>query len=661
MIIKKICIENYKSFETQVDFDLVGETKETNKNIILIGGMNGAGKTSLLEAINICLYGLPKSEIFKRINRNQLRRGNALVRFELHLFLDSGDNLVVIRKWKANRFQNDIRFSDLEEELIVKQNNEIKRLSQDLWQDYLNVTIPEGITKFFFFDGEKIQEIATEEHMGVRLKNDMEAVLGIELIRTLIDDLKKNQYEMVKSSNDISRVDIDKLDNDIKYTEDKIKEFEMKLKDLEKDRIDYEDEKKILEDKIRKILGFDPVLLGRKNEFTKQKLQLTTRQTQIQNDTNKLCSNVLPYMLMSNFFIPLLKQIEQERKIRRSKILIENAEEVAREIINSVLLPLIESHKEIATKEVQQKIVEILKKDTGNIGHAILNLSEDDEEQLFKYISNFESEYRIGLEPLLEEEEKINRELKQLEKNLQDLEIPLEVQNSYRELSVKKDEVSEILGRTRQKYVDTEESIFVLKEKLQKQKNERDSLIVSFEGTKYQQDLLNKYNKIINTLEDYIETLKKAKIEDLEKYIFEMYKKLSSKGELLKSVTIDSETYEVSLWDTHEERLNKKQMSQGEKEVFAISLLWALAKSTNFQLPVIIDTPLARLDSSHREQIVREYFPSAGGQVILLSTDEEIRPNDKYYKLLQPFVVNEYTINFDKILEYSELKKGYFL
>ena len=127
--------------------------------------------------------------------------------------------------------------------------------------------------------------------------------------------------------------------------------------------------------------------------------------------------------------------------------------------------------------------------------------------------------------------------------------------------------------------------------------------------------------------------LRKNKVHLLQEKTFEMYRLLSSRSGLIKDLTIDDKTYEVRISDRNGHEIKKSGLSAGEKEVFAVSLLWGLAQTSQLKLPIIIDTPLSRLDSTHRDNIVNNYFPNAGEQVVILSTDTEIDTN--YYRSLE--------------------------
>ena len=104
--------------------------------------------------------------------------------------------------------------------------------------------------------------------------------------------------------------------------------------------------------------------------------------------------------------------------------------------------------------------------------------------------------------------------------------------------------------------------------------------------------------------------------------------------------------------------MRKSGLSAGEKEVFAISLLWGLAQTSQLNLPIIIDTPLSRLDSIHRDNIVRQYFPNAAEQVIILSTDTEVDSN--YFKSLEPHLSGATRLVFNKNQELTTVSEGYF-
>ena len=142
---------------------------------------------------------------------------------------DDGSELVVKRSWTAG-VVDDPRPKDLVEKLVVIQDGKrVSVQSNDIWNDYLKATIPQSITQFFFFDGEKIQEIASDDHSEVRLKASLEAALGIEYINILSKDIA-----YIKNRAKQNFVEV--TDTDIEYKSVGIKKEQKKLEKLVKER-----------------------------------------------------------------------------------------------------------------------------------------------------------------------------------------------------------------------------------------------------------------------------------------------------------------------------------------------------------------------------------------------------------------------------------------
>ena len=127
---------------------------------------------------------------------------------------------------------------------------------------------------------------------------------------------------------------------------------------------------------------------------------------------------------------------------------------------------------------------------------------------------------------------------------------------------------------------------------------------------------------------------------------------------MIASIVIDNDTYIIKALDGNKNEVSLEDLSAGERQLLAISILWTLSDISKINVPVVIDTPLGRLDSKHREQLITKYFPQAGSQTIILSTDEEII--GKYYKSLKPYIGNEYLCFENKQNKTGNIKKGYF-
>ena len=122
--------------------------------------------------------------------------------------------------------------------------------------------------------------------------------------------------------------------------------------------------------------------------------------------------------------------------------------------------------------------------------------------------------------------------------------------------------------------------------------------------------------------------------------------KLLRKADLVTGIDIDGADLKISFLDSHGANIDAKRLSAGERQIVATAVLWGLLQSANRDLPVVIDSPLGRLDKSHRSNLVESYFPYAAGQVVLLSTDEEIA--SEHLDELLPFVGAQYELDFDE-------------
>jgi DNA sulfur modification protein DndD len=148
------------------------------------------------------------------------------------------------------------------------------------------------------------------------------------------------------------------------------------------------------------------------------------------------------------------------------------------------------------------------------------------------------------------------------------------------------------------------------------------------------------------------------KIEALQDSFVETFGRLMRKRGSIHRAEIDPKTFAVELFGLDHQRINKNKLSAGEKQIYAVAMLDALAQTSGNHLPIIIDTPLGRLDSKHRDKLVNQYFPSASHQVILLSTDTEIDLH--HYADLQKHCSRRLHISFDQDRGCSNIETGYF-
>lgn len=660
MKFRKFTVDNYKSF--QFPTEILFPDSENGKSIFLIGGMNGAGKTAIMEGINYCLYGAKIEDIYRSINRKSLALGNASVSFELEIEMDDTTPLIVKRSWSAGAVDKP-KSKDLDERLVViRDGKRVSVQNKQMWQDFIRATIPPGITQFFFFDGEKIQEIAADDHSELRLKSSLEAALGIEYINKLSSDLLYIKQEERKGFVEIS-------DEDLAFKESELKLQKSKLSKLNKERNEIKEDLELLKkqnDEAKKRFqanfNVEPETREALRSTEKRRLQVSNRLGQIDNEIRSLCEKYLPFSLLGGLFEGLRKQIELERDSTQTQVIKENAAELAKKIVRVVEEPEPIYVERLSTEkmhELEKRIFLLLKEgDSGSSSDKVLDLSDKDAAKVLQRIDEIENSDIFLLQPLIEEKGERLVELKKIEASLQGGIASDSEREIFEELQAEIESCTTQIGRKTEQLRISEEDILALEKKIREIEVDVEKLYEKHNVSKSKADFINECDSIAALLNQFIVRMRKNKVHLLQERTFEMYKLLSSKSGLIKDITIDDKTYEVRISDRNGQEIKKSGLSAGEKEVFAIALLWGLAQTSELKLPIIIDTPLSRLDSTHRDNIIRNYFPNAGEQVIILSTDTEIDNN--YYRMLKEHLSGAASLIFSEKQELTTLKSGYF-
>jgi len=657
---RKLTIENYKSFQfaTEIPFPV----SEDGHSIYLIGGMNGAGKTAIMESINYCLYGGKVEEIFRDINRREKAKGNANVAFELVIEMDDLSELVVKRTWTAGAV-SDPRPRDLSERLaVVRDGKRVSTQNQEIWQDFIRAEIPPGITQFFFFDGEKIQEIAADDHSEVRLKSSLEAALGIQYMTRLASDILYIKQEERKGFVEISDEDLEFKQSELKREKNRLGRMTQERESTSAELADF----KLQLDEARKrfeaAFHVTPESSETMREQDRKRIATSNRLSQVESEVKGLSERVLPFSIAGRLFDGIRRQIEAEHESASSEAIRANAAELARRIVRVVEEPepiYRETLSNEKMRELEKRIFRLLKEgDPETNVKKILDLSARDAARVLNRMESLEQSEVFLLRPLIEEARELEAQLKHLEAASQGGALTSSEQELFGQLQAEMGSCSIQIGRKTEQLRLLEEEILSLERRISAVEFEIEKLYEKHNVSKEKRDFIEDCDAIANLLNQFIVRLRKNKVYLLQEKTFEMYRLLSSRSGLIKDIVIDQKTYEVRITDRNGHEIRKSTLSAGEKEVFAISLLWGLAQTSELKLPIIIDTPLSRLDSLHRDNIVNNYFPNAGEQVVILSTDTEIDAD--YYKSLRPHLSGAASLQFDQRQEMTTFREGYF-
>ena len=672
MILKKLVINNYGVYQGKQEFDLEPRRKHRSINpIILFGGKNGTGKTTILESINLCLYGqsaiesrITKKEyeqyIIDKIYKNGARiepQLNASISLDFeHSINGQKDDYRIQRSWEKSH-------KKIKELLSVRRNGEIlTALDPDQWNTFLKELIPPGVAKLFFFDGEKIRRLSGEEQLSQPyFTESVKSLLGIDLVDRLKRDLTIYSKRLTVSEQDNS---IFQQKFALENERDSLKQ---QLEEIRQDRSQIETKIQRIKNEIDKVEANFATLGG---EFFVKYNDLKIRRTQLQltkDNTKEIireeCHGLFPFSICKSLCTSLIKRIDQETNISDSHKLKSSLQEHIKSI-NDEIEDFLTNKNELTidkrqTKTIVDKIDSISTKklkelETGAELLIIQDLSRNDIERMRIWIERAASEIPPKMKSHCELLTNVEDDISKIEANLS--RVPSE--DLLKPMIDDLNHLNQDLGALELNARQFDDNISIFRSQI----TQLDRKIEKFnENISNNEDIEKRLQTIVriqNILTSFNKELKNTKITELEKTIELLFSKLSSKDDLIHNVKINPTDLAISLLDNHGDIIPKHRLSSGEKQIFAIALLWALRRISGRPIPVIIDTPLSRLDKNHRDNLVNHYFPSVSHQTLILSTDMEI---DKgYFDSLSNFISHTYHLNFIDKEKRTIPETGYF-
>lgn len=647
MIIKKLSLYNFGVYASENTIEL-----NNKKPVVLIGGLNGRGKTTFLEAILLALYGSNSfafteskyktySDYLRaHVNLND-KSEECYVELEFQMNDESDNNSYrVKRAWNLSNKR-------IRDKVEVYKNNIHDDFLAKNWMMFIESVLPSALTNFFFFDGEKIAEIA-ENETGTQMKESIKALLGINILDTLSSDLKKISKKLTdEKTEDVDILYLKKLRVEKEQAEENLKNLDSNIESTKKD---IESVQKRLNSKKNRFMekGGDIVqnTMSLYSEQATNKIALE----EIVSKIHALTASELPMKLVMPLLLNILKQSDIEKENTNKKITAQTIESLyslfnhkGGSVCDESLMRFISFVKsEMVETETESnfKLSDLANYQLRMLTNSRLESLVEEIQSLKKKKEMFQKrndEIASYLSVDINEKEvsRIYKEIKKLELKLVDLEAKLEyLENDRKKVNGvylnKKAEFSQ--------YV--EKSLYVF------EKNDDIERLLSF--TLLAEQVNEKYKV----------ALQKAKINNLAITMTKCYKKLLGKKNLIDRIEMNPETLDYYYLDMDGNEIQKESLSAGEKQLMIISMLWALALCSKKKLPVIIDTPMARLDSIHRNALIERYLPYASEQTIILSTDSEIYGD--YYEFLKKNSSNEFTLVYDETRKCSSIKTGYF-
>lgn len=658
MIFKKIELHNFGIYcgdhELQLD-------KLADKNITLVGGMNGRGKTTILDAIFITFYGKRALPLIQDEVKNY---NNLMARFinksatdqwtSVSVTLDLEDDgptvLTVQRRWTLHKGKV------VEELTVIKDGLEDKYLS-DNWNYYVEEIIPFGISRFFFFDNEQIAKIADDEAFN-EIKDSIKAVMGVTNIDKLLADvqavMKEKQAKVNADSNDSTLGELREVESSILDLEQKLATIRMEragiVPRLERTNQDLE----ALEQRFWRSGGN----LGlKREEIEQEKARLvaeeeTIKQRQLSMAINPATPLALCRKLVQQTY-NTAKEAEGVKYAHYSRPLVSEIvdrisskiEEMDIDAITKLKLQL------VLSQELDHYPEEPVKSEDSILNPASLLLLE-------KLIDSGFFEIVSQRNALIQQMEENESALLQIDAHLSsnaEKSNAADLLSKIRDLDRVRDNFRYEIDRLDQQF----DSINVQLEGLNSKRIKLIKKIADKENAGDDDERILAYAaKTISVMETFKLRLQESKVKELEANITRCFKFLAQKEAMITSVEVDPTSLDIILRDYNGGILLKSQLSAGEKQMFAIAIIWGLALSSGYKLPVVIDTPMARLDSAHRYNFINRYLPNASSQVIVLSTDEEV--NGQYLEQLREHIGTFYTLKYDEVAKSTSILPGYF-
>ena len=639
---------------------------DTGQPIVLFGGLNGAGKTTILEAVQLVLFG-KRAQISKReglsyedylqrcIHHSVPESEGAGVRLRFRL-RTQGDirSIQINRTWRRTR--SGIR--EVHEAYMGAHGEErFHDFLTDHWAEYIDEVVPLGIAPLFFFDADRIEGFSDLSNSAELIRTAVHGLLGLDLVDRLMLDLEILEGRKVSKMNndaygealgDAGEV-VFKVEQNLADARERVSSIEVRL-----DEIVMRLEK--VENRFRKEGG---ELYVERASLETELRHIVDTISATEDELRTLAAGEAPLLLV----VPLLLGIqdrdmndqERELSIALDSSLEERDEEFMRFLssyprVSKTLVGRVQAYLE---SDRSTRV------DKGDI-LSIFNLSREGHHHLKVCLQEQTLEStRQAIEKLLTSLDNLADRRNDIERKLQGVpgeEVIRSLLRERGELHSKKAEMERNLLRARE---------------------EQDRLSRELDAARRQQAAVQKKaasekwadeaaRRVVHfsmrsrgQLGEFRERILERNIRRIERMILESFQQLLRKRGLVHDIEIDPQTLSLRLYGDAGQTLHSDRLSAGERQLLAVSLLWGLARASHRMLPMIVDTPLGRLDSIHREHLVQRYFPYASHQVLLLSTDEEI--NEAHLERLSDHIGRSYHLHYNEKAGGTSISEGYFV
>ncbi len=660
MIFLELVLQNFGPYLGKQVINLRPEIDDLTHPIILFGGMNGGGKTTLMDAIRLALYGsraqcstrgnLSYSDFLSQsVNRNTTPTEKARIELAFEVIQDDKlTTLRVIRYWTPDPKDGKDTLG-----VLVDEEWPDKALA-NTWDEYIENLLPIGISNLFLFDGEQVKELAELETPPPIVVGAIQSLLGLELAERLstdLDILVSRKRREIASAKDLAT--LEEIEQKLHQQKDELEAATQELAALDSELQRAEEKQRLAQEKFIYEGG---KIASDRNLLQAQYKDLTTQADQARQELRELAADALPLTLIS----PLLTQAQSQAKIESRITQAKMAQDVLKER-DQRLLDYI-SQLKLNTKHLE-KIKTFLDGENQELEQEITANQKTWLVADIEAMTQLDDVLKYDLNYSLDKANKKQEKLKELEAEIDFLDRQIAAAASpeaYEQLKNAVKEAQNEVAQAKAAHETRNRHCEELKRAIAKTKKELEDYAEDNIKLRNNQHIITSVAKAKATLELFKERLTQKKLGNLETEVTKYFRYLLHKSDLVHRVAIDKNTYSLSLYDPQGQLIPKNRLSAGEKQLLAIAFLWGLARVSGRSLPVAIDTPLGRLDSSHRTNLIERYFPAASHQVILLSTDTEIAKAEVGRLRELDAIRREYLLKYDSTKRQTTIEPGYF-
>lgn len=643
MKITSVKLDNFRIYKGS---NVIRFPKGGANNITLISGKNGFGKTTFLTSLIWGLYGNQMAVVEDKykssiknaggyeqflkslMNKdlvNEFENGNTF-KATMQVVIQLEDVLIPSIPCDNVRISRSYDYATNTENLSILIDGFENELTKDVgYEIFINdFILPREIAKFFFFDAEKIVNLAEAKTKSElrSLSHAYSEVLGIkkyeDLKTNLLSLLTKIRRRGVKEG---AREKLDELINKDREFDGLVKLNEDKQGDVKKEIADLDQKIDIIQEKL--IREGSEISLEQLKSYKLKKDTLKTEHQSVKNELKKY-HNIIPFLIAREIFEKLIDQLKMEMEaksindisatLKRELDLIKNSviTEISKLDLNQKLVSNIANIIEKRTKERTAK----KEKEEVNL---LLDFDESSIREIFAVSDFLKSSFINQFDSIINEEKRIRTDLNNYNRKIRQAEskkgnaLIAKLQEDKKELEQRKKQLAinleELLSEqgaltlklaSNRKVLSEQEKIFTL---------------IELDNKKYEVT-----NKLLLKIEELIERVKIEKKHSLEKAILSGLNKLLHKQNFINrvKVNIQNDIMDIDLIDHQGMVIDKESLSKGEQQLYATSLLKALVDESKINFPVFIDSPLQKFDKQHSKNVIQQFYPTISKQVVLL-------------------------------------------